>query len=1091
MSLVRINNTGIREGERILGIGKQCKGSIIQVVGGFYPPCRIFLDNTLLIRDRFPTYEFYSNMSHENIIQYISNSGIDNKDLYMEDVSNLVVKFEVLSGEFFSKYPDICNILISYGPINIRDAYNMFPKNPGSRARKHTLVFRPTNWTLIEGKKKDYNTCIDVMAGITTNKDPTHVVDGIGYYIGTGTSLITGRHKMKEMLWYPPSLLKSVIQKIIRVRPVNVVFPGEIKYPALHVLHSAITCLLEHPGSFVPNIQKFVKGSESCFKRLAVSIVEDSSIVNSHSIYVLLVNALLLQREPSYIPSYESISLLYSCSEEALLNPYAYIGNSLKGIGEGSVGFNCTSTINAGGSVYQCDLSWFPISSNVLESIGSFESDVRMFREYIGCSGGYNIEHDMNIWHAIDHHCYTDIAWFCDMDSYGDYPSLFHDIWELSSKYNPRRGHTTTLPFNEAQRECYLFHMPKESINNVNAVTGYILRISYVLHEDFIHSLIGTIYHGNYIITRLGMGIARKPKRDNPSYAKIPITTDEENIIYEYIYDELRKGIRRTMPGYGEILITCDEDNNIVLVCSNIKYTWNELRRITLYLKEGEDIMPNYKELVEEIRGLDPSIRKRLIMYCSTWRDRIELHRIGRDGKGTKYAVSRLDSYVFKILMKMSKTFPGCISIEEGNIIITNNVMFWYVRDKFLLDNKHNIYEGFTYDTDIHDTRELYCYQRECVDKLIISKTHGSILWIDVGMGKTLIVLTYLKYLIDNGQMTRYCCYTLPPSALDSIVREIELSGIPHNVLDMRKNGKNNMLLPNCINILYHDHLRLGTIAEQLRAISDDLILIVDEFHLCLSSNTIRTSLTLEIAKLSHRFIAMSGTILNSVDAIDDMIEWLELTVPYPLHKNNYQVAISDLISYETNLEGISIIKEYVEVPMTDTNYKRYVPQSIGGIGDRLHLQEALRSCYDIILPRMAEYAKKYIITSPKPLFIVVHNKEQQDRMEQYLSGYSIFKIGMNSTITLKKNDTTTIQFIITTMNYNAGYTLTKCNTMLTSVYPSNEASRTQIEGRLYRLGQTEDVNVVTFHTGILSYMLEKYKKTGNMNKVLKELSSM
>lgn len=1081
MSVIYINNTGIREGERILGIGKQCKGSIIQVMEGFYPPCKIFIDNTLLIRDRFPLYEFYSNMTHENILEYIMSSGIDNKDLYMEDVHNLVVKFEILSGEFFSKYPDICNALISYGPINIRDAYNMFPKNPGSKARKHTLVFRPSNWTLIESGKKEYNTCIDVMAGtVCSGKNNVYVVDEVGYYIKPGNTLITGRHKMKEMSWYPPSLLKSVIQKIIRVKPINVIFPGEVKYPALHVLHSAITCLLEHPGSFVPNIQKFVKGSESCFKRLAVSIVEDSYITNSHNIYILLVNALLLQRDPSYIPNHESIGLLYSCSEEALASPYAYVGNINKNV--------------ARGVIYSCDLSWFPISSNVLSSIGSFESDIRMFNEYVGCSTYQYIEHDMNIWHAIDHHCYTDIAWFCNMDSYLDYGSLFNDIWQLSSKYNPRRGHTTTLPFNEPQRECYLFHMPKDEIVTNNG-TGYIIRISYVLHEDFIHSLIGTIYYGNYIITKLGVGIARKPKRDNPSYAKIPITLDEKNIIYTYVYEELRKGIKRTMPGYSDILITCNEEDKAIIIWNGVKYLWNDLRRITLDLKEGVDIMPNYKELVEEIKTLDPSIKKRLFMYCSTWRDKIEIHRIGRDGKGTKYAVNRLDSYVFQILMKMCKIFPGCIRMVEGNIKITNNVMFWYIRDKLLFrDNTIRTYNGFTYDTNIEDERVLYPYQRDCVDRLIANKTHGSILWIDVGMGKTLIVLTYLKYLIDNGQMTSYCCYTLPPSALDSIAREIELSGIQYNILDMRKNGKNNILLPNCINILYHDHLRLGNISEQLRLVSDDLIFIVDEFHLCLSSSTIRTSLTLEIAKLSHRFVAMSGTILNSIDAIDDMIEWLELTVPYPLHKNNYQVAISDLISFDTNLGSIKLIKKDIEVTMTPNElieYGQYVPKSIGGTSNRLQLYEALKSCYNTILPRMAEYAKKYVISNTKPLFIVVHNKEQQDRMEEYLTGYSIFKIGIDKAITLKKDDETRIQFIITTMNYNAGYTLTKCNTMITSVYPSNEASRTQIEGRLYRLGQTEDVNVVTFHTGILSYMLEKYKKTGNMNKVLKELSSM
>jgi hypothetical protein len=89
------------------------------IVEGFYHPSKSFI-NDLLIRDRFPSYEFFSCMGKDEILQYLITNGVDNKDLYMEDVG-LIVKFEVLSGEYFCKYPEICNTLISYGPIRIMD----------------------------------------------------------------------------------------------------------------------------------------------------------------------------------------------------------------------------------------------------------------------------------------------------------------------------------------------------------------------------------------------------------------------------------------------------------------------------------------------------------------------------------------------------------------------------------------------------------------------------------------------------------------------------------------------------------------------------------------------------------------------------------------------------------------------------------------------------------------------------------------------------------------------------------------------------------------------------------------------------------
>jgi len=1055
-----INNTGIRDGERILGIGKQCKGSILRVIKGFYPPSKAFF-NELLIRDRFGSFSFFHNMSVEDRIQYIFKYGTDNKDLYMDDV-DITVKFEVMSGEYFSKYSTICNELISRGPISIREAFDMFPKNPGSRARKHTLVFRPSNWTLMEDIIDKTNMdCMDIMNGTILNAVPNYIIDGIGYIISSGTTLITGRSVLPEMKWYTPSFLKSLIQKIIRTRATTVRFPNDVVYSGIVTLHSAITCLLEHPGSFVPNIQKFVKGSESCFKRLAVTIVEDSYIERSHNIYILLMNALLLQREPSYIPSRASIELLYTCSEQALESKYCYSSSAS----------------------YQCDLSWFPLCSHVLHTIGSFESDVKMFNTYNGVIYGSSDGHEMNVWHAVDHHCYTDIGWFCNMDNYESYSELFRDIWERSSKYNPRRNLLYDDAFNQAQMQCYMFHMPYVEVPKGQRTATY--RIKYKLHEDFLYSVIGTMYYSNYIVTRLGSSIARKPRRDDPNYVKLPITDDEKRLIELYVADELRKGIRRKLPGYSEVTILNDK-----IEWNGELYRWNDMRTISMLIGEGQDIKEGHMDTIRKIRSMPYDIKKRLFMYMNTWRDKIELHRIGRDGTGTKYSVSKLDSHVFQILMELSHVLPGCIKFKEGNIHITKDVMYWYFRDLIFKDRIHVLHPSQFKYLDV-DQRTLYGYQQDCLDRLIETRTHGSILWIDVGMGKTLIVMSYIKYLIDNGTMTEYCCYLLPPSALDSIKKEIELAGIKYNVLDMRKGSINTILEPNVINILYHDHLRLGDIADQLRQISDNLTLIVDEFHLCLSSTTIRTSLTLEIAKLSHRFIAMSGTILNSIDSIDDMIEWLELTVPYPVNKHNYQVAISELISFDTKLEGINIIREDIQVQLGDKEleYRNYVPKSIGGNSNRLHFQDALKVCYDAVIPAMAQYAIDNIANGP--IFIVMYNNDQQVRMSTYLSGYKVHLITHDSPLTLKKNDTTDIQFIITTMKHSAGYTLTKCHIMLTSVYPSNEANRTQIEGRLMRLGQDRDVNIITFHTGILSYMLDKHRKTGNMNKVLKELGSM
>ena len=58
---------------------------------------------------------------------------------------------------------------------------------------------------------------------------------------------------------------------------------------------------------------------------------------------------------------------------------------------------------------------------------------------------------------------------------------------------------------------------------------------------------------------------------------------------------------------------------------------------------------------------------------------------------------------------------------------------------------------------------------------------------------------------------------------------------------------------------------------------------------------------------------------------------------------------------------------------------------------------------------------------------------------------------------------------------------------MVTSVYPSNEASRTQIEGRINRVNQNSlDVIYDVIHTGILTNILENHNKARSLVKALK-----
>ena len=61
---------------------------------------------------------------------------------------------------------------------------------------------------------------------------------------------------------------------------------------------------------------------------------------------------------------------------------------------------------------------------------------------------------------------------------------------------------------------------------------------------------------------------------------------------------------------------------------------------------------------------------------------------------------------------------------------------------------------------------------------------------------------------------------------------------------------------------------------------------------------------------------------------------------------------------------------------------------------------------------------------------------------------------------------------------------------MITSVYPSNNATREQLEGRINRLSQNNKcIEYLTVHTGILTYIYQKHKDAKNISLILNELA--
>src|SRR5207245_2519709 len=131
----------------------------------------------------------------------------------------------------------------------------------------------------------------------------------------------------------------------------------------------------------------------------------------------------------------------------------------------------------------------------------------------------------------------------------------------------------------------------------------------------------------------------------------------------------------------------------------------------------------------------------------------------------------------------------------------------WAIRDA-IIDNIRGTQEN-KYVWGELGNRTLWQHQEESVKTMLERHSNGKrghLIWIHAGLGKTSILIEYIIRL--GEQMQEYCVYTLPPSAIDSIKRELDIYKMPYQELDMVKGGKNQIIKPGIVNLVKHDHLR-------------------------------------------------------------------------------------------------------------------------------------------------------------------------------------------------------------------------------------------------------------------------------------------
>lgn len=1158
-SSVSISYSGFKKGDVLVPNprAKQNIGTSMLVLDGKYPCSQLYITETSSyekIADILLDTASFSGMSKKEIISYLKANRTGDKELHIVDVPKIYVKVYSLGGDFVKKMSEEdINYVLGQDRISVKEIYDLIPPVGGvkSRAKHHTLLFRPNIWdiSLKEDISTKYVGKIFVTDKMKIEKKYTVIDDSRIYNInlydgndfGVATTISAKNHSKKKLYkiaseicddskknmkkiekslsWFTPSMFKSLLQKIIRTGT-NIVVIDNSDYSADTVLLVTFILLYLHPGSFVPDIQTFVKGSESALKRLAVSIVEDSYIEDYNVILSLLCAAYLCKTEESYYPSLELFRtwMINAVSSRKDTRMYTY---------------DTKASIST-----DYEHNKYGYSYAIICTLKSLKGDLSMFYTITGkirkTNKFYRIE-SIPVERCLDHHTTTEIAYYFS-EVRMDYPKLFNSLFSKLTGVNPRRGQIvdiddefvtdaisaqellwiarsiTPIDREYSNRDITISSVPDSSLCEESQGKDVITIFS-ELPDEWLAGIVGSI---KVKVGKKNVNVCLRPsniydliavelpKEQNMKSDKdenmVPLTEKEIASAIESAKTILANGYKvehklKSMSFLFDGPITVYFKKSYKIKIGNKTRKWNTLKHISKTFPIVSDIEPdmlnsimytsdgiedNYMDKIRNIiLEYDIPIQIKLLSYLTNSRSSITMNDISRDGNGTYYSVTKEDTDVFELLSKISCIIPGIIHRKSSkSFSIIYYPIILEIR-KLISNNTNSKNTKWTIFKD-KKKRKLYDYQVETVDNMKDGKK-GHIIWMKPGAGKTFIIFYYINYLITNGIMPKYFVYSTTKSAINDLCIHAKEFGIKCQVIDTTKIGNNLSPKPYIMNIIKHDHLKLGNIGDEIKAVADNTLLIVDEFHETLNP-TKRTSIVLDLVRICNRFVAMSGTVIKDRN-VKYLIPWLTQIVDFEVTEHNYYTAMSSMMSKRIDL-NIVVNRHLVEAEFDDENLHEYDRLTSNMTRDTF--RDAAKICFDVCTEKMLELTyEKY--SNGDLIFLVARGKQEQDYMYEKLlklgiKKSKIFLITGENSLSYKTGSDVDYRVIITTIYHSTGYTLTMCNVMITTVYFVGQHIREQLEGRLVRVGQENEVDIYTVHAGILTTILQNYNKVRNIS---------
>jgi superfamily II DNA or RNA helicase len=490
----------------------------------------------------------------------------------------------------------------------------------------------------------------------------------------------------------------------------------------------------------------------------------------------------------------------------------------------------------------------------------------------------------------------------------------------------------------------------------------------------------------------------------------------------------------------------------------------------------------------------------------------ITIPKMNREGKGTDEALVGTEAEAYQFFMHLSKYFPDAIwpskskpfAFETECIAFRNEICA-----KLRASMAHEC-DWLTWTSQ----KTLRPSQLQALSEMHAADQHGlaTFLWMLVGQGKTLTVLQFLQ----ETRSAKYIVWSLPKSAVESVARQITEVGwkpvqlYPSQGLFKKHSSasleatRDTRLLGNVVYMIEHDHLYKLT--GQLSGQMNQTAFVFDEVHKAMQSGTKRTAAALQLARISKQLVALTGTPIVDKSGYG-LIQWLRLCVPFPVRASNFWVAANSMISPLNTGEVVTqdIVVQAPETMEEKAYFKSLFPSRApwhGQLSTPSHRQwlEMRTKTDEIVTKYVIRLARQMISRHPtnwraehfmacsverkspeghfeqhsqRPLIVascqahaveIVHGLLQSGVLASdillcggarpsHLHNSAIHKKSIHLTEqAVLDEEELPFKCVVAAIRNCEGYSLTWMTCMITGSYPSNQASRTQMRGRINRL---------------------------------------